>query len=277
MNVFSYRLRPTSPWATAPQADSLFGALCWELVRRQGEPDLLRMLDRFRKGDPPFVISNAFPGDLLPRPLVLGHDELPLHPYVTRAEFTAIREGNAGFEPSEHGDLFEVSRTLHKDYETEDITWSKNGPGYFTLYGRVVPEWVAPLQKLLQSLGAYGFGKRRGLGRGQFEVEGKPEPCPWLEPMPFESGFVTLSDFVPQENDPARGRWGVRVKYPKLSAGHTKPHALKGRLLQLEAGSCFQCPGRPRRWYGGLVGGGQGAVQYGFALAIGIKWPFDHI
>jgi len=289
MNVYCYRLRlaPGSRFGTPLLADSLFGALCWEVVRRQGEPDLLKMLERFRKGDPPFIISNAFPGDLLPRPLVLAEAPGKKSAWVTNEEFIAIREGRAAFHPQETPEALSEIRELHacgnQVFETHDWTWSpewaKDGPGYFSIYARVSPEWVQPLKKLLQSMGANGFGQRRGTGRGQFTMDTAPEACPWLDPMPFESGFVSLSNFVPQETDPARGRWSLRVKYPKSSGG--SGHTLKGRLLQLEAGSCFQCPGRPRRWYGGMIpaktGDSDGPLQYGLALAIGIKWPTEPV
>jgi CRISPR-associated protein Csm4 len=288
MNVYCYRLRlaPGSRFGTPLLADSLFGALCWEVVHRQGEPELLKMLERFRKGDPPFILSNAFPGDLLPRPLVLPEAPGEKCAWVTNEQFIAIREGRASFQPHEHPEALSEIRELHasgnKIFETQDWTWSpewaKDGPGYFSIYARVAPEWVQPLKSLLQSVGATGFGKRRGTGRGQFTMDAAPEACPWLDPMPFESGFVSLSNFVPQETDPARGRWSIRVKYPKFGAGVTQT-SLKGRLLQLEAGSCFQCPGRPRRWYGSMIpaksGDTDGPLHYGLALAIGIKWPTE--
>lgn len=270
MNVFSYRLRPTSAWVTPFLADSLFGALCWEFAHRQGEADLLKLLDRFRKGDPPFVISNAFPGDLLPRPLVFPSKEV----WVTRDELHAIREAHIGFEIESRPEMFREVRRLHGQngsaYQTTELTWSDKGPGYFTLYARVTPEWVKPLGKLLAGLGEHGFGQRRATGRGQFTVEGEPQACPWLEPMPFENGFVSLSNFVPHENDPARGQWSIHVKYPK-SGGAGNPN--KGRLLQLEAGSCFQCTSRPKRWYGAMLPSRGQELHYGLALAIGIKWP----
>jgi CRISPR-associated protein Csm4 len=298
MNVYCYRLRmaPSSRFGTPLLADSLFGALCWQVANRQGQPDLLKMLDRFRKGDPPFIFSNAFPGDLLPRPLVLPQPLGARCAWVTNEEFIAIREGRVGFHPQEHPEALSEIRELHASgqevFETQDWTWSpewaKDGPGYFSIYARVTPEWVQPLSKLLQSVGATGFGRRRGTGRGQFTMEAAPEACPWLDPMPFENGFVTLSNFVPQETDPARGRWSIRVKYPKFSAGSNpegavpaRASSLKGRLLQLEAGSCFQSPGRPRRWYGSMIpaksGDADGPLHYGLALAIGIKWPNEAV
>ncbi|SRR5579871_133083 len=276
MNVYRYRLHPAAGarFATQLEADSLFGAVAWEVVRRSGEADLTKLLDRFRKGEPPFLLSNAFPGDLLARPLVSGEAG-----WITRDEFTAIREGRAPASSANAPALREI-RELHSGsgevFETRDWTFA-NGQNYFSIYARVAPEWVAPLGKLLAGAGERGIGARRGMGRGQFTLEGAPEACPWLDPLPFESGFVTLSNFVPQDTDPTRGRWAIAVKYPKLAGepggrSGQDSNPLKGRLLQLRAGSCFQCPGRPRRWYGSMIPV-QAALHYGLALAIGIKWP----
>src|SRR5258708_10905460 len=136
MNVFSYRLRPTTAWATPIEADSLFGALCWEIVRRQSEADLLRVLHRFRKGDPPFVLSNAFPGDLLPRPLVL-----PGNKWITRDEFVRVRTGEN--PPGVDAPEIQTSSELHAGpntsvYETSETQFSDmhGGPEYFTVYAR---------------------------------------------------------------------------------------------------------------------------------------------
>ena len=69
MKSARFRLRPLAAWATPWHADSLFGALCWELGRNAGEAALVQTLQKFRHGPPPFIISDAFPADALPRPL----------------------------------------------------------------------------------------------------------------------------------------------------------------------------------------------------------------
>lgn len=44
-----------------PKSDTLFGALCWGIRFISGNETLEKMLEDFRNGDPPFVISSAFP------------------------------------------------------------------------------------------------------------------------------------------------------------------------------------------------------------------------
>lgn len=55
-----------SPW----QADMLFGHLCWLIRYEEGTPALLDFLEFYRRGEPPMLFSNGFPGNWLPRPLL---------------------------------------------------------------------------------------------------------------------------------------------------------------------------------------------------------------
>jgi CRISPR-associated protein Csm4 len=62
-----------SPW----QADTLFGHLCWTVRYHKGEDALADFLEPFKAGDPPFLLSNGFPGRLLPRPMPWPGDAPP--------------------------------------------------------------------------------------------------------------------------------------------------------------------------------------------------------
>lgn len=42
-------------------ADTLFGALCWSCALLHGSDALVELLSRFERGDPPFLVSSAFP------------------------------------------------------------------------------------------------------------------------------------------------------------------------------------------------------------------------
>jgi CRISPR-associated protein Csm4 len=72
------RLTPSARFLGGlPRSDTLFGALCWGIRWTHGEPALLGVLEACERGEPPFVLSSAFPfaeGEnglvhYLPRPL----------------------------------------------------------------------------------------------------------------------------------------------------------------------------------------------------------------
>ena len=68
-NLVRFKLRPHGVWTTNWHADTLLGALANACARQEG-PDFLNifLLEPWLAGDPPFVISDAFPGAALPAP-----------------------------------------------------------------------------------------------------------------------------------------------------------------------------------------------------------------
>ncbi len=78
MKLLRFQLRPLAAWRTPWQADTLAGLLCWTAARL-GEHDLLEdgITTPALRGEPPFVLSDAFPGDLLPIPAALRLRDWP--------------------------------------------------------------------------------------------------------------------------------------------------------------------------------------------------------
>jgi len=85
VNLYRLRLQPhgatLSPW----QADTIFGHLCWEAFFQGGEQGLKDFLAPFRAGTPPFVLSDGFPDDMLPRPF------LPPPTFVDASKSTRVQ------------------------------------------------------------------------------------------------------------------------------------------------------------------------------------------
>ncbi len=86
MTLHRLQLRPRSPWRTPWQADTLTGMLLVTCARTHGPEGLRhRLIDPMLAGSPPFVLSDACPGDLLPMPLWLR-----LHPPSDPAQPSAV-------------------------------------------------------------------------------------------------------------------------------------------------------------------------------------------
>ena len=68
MKLVRYRLKPESPLGTPLQSDTLAGHLLCYLREREGDAALEEALEKFEAGDPPFIVSSAFPSGMLPRP-----------------------------------------------------------------------------------------------------------------------------------------------------------------------------------------------------------------
>src|ERR1017187_7446453 len=69
MQLARFRLRPSTTWVSAWQADTLTGMLACLYGRAHGAERLKTdLLDPWLANSPPFVLSDACPGDLLPAP-----------------------------------------------------------------------------------------------------------------------------------------------------------------------------------------------------------------
>ena len=90
-----------------------------------------------------------------------------------------------------------------------------------------------------------------------------------------QTGFVSLSHFVPAKDDPREGRWSVHVKNPKFASDRV-PRFLKGNLIMLAAGSNFRTGGQPKSFYGRMIemarAGFEEALHYGLAFVAPVVW-----
>jgi len=293
-----------TPW----QSDTLYGSLCWELGRIEGETALQGFLERCRAGDPPFVLSDAFPGRLLPAPFCLYRlagraepdpekrlalaREWKRRAWLPEGVFKAICSGRLPpLPPAQAEPLVQVTR-LHVTLDRRSNTSVEQGglreeeeshladtAGILTLYARVEPEWKDRFARLWASMAASGFGKKKSTGKGAFHYEGMT-PSSDLAEQPGANGFVSLSHFTPASGDPTDGDYAFRVKYGKLGEEFAAAdNPFKRPLTLLKPGSCFRASSPIRPWYGravpGLAPARPEALQMAFALALPICFPDD--
>ncbi len=293
MNTWRLRIRPRAAWATPWRADSLFGAVCWRWLELFPE-SFAAMLEEFHAGgEPPFVLSDAFPGDCLPLPFHVvpqflqdGKKRKPPF-FVSQASFhDSIQRGtNPEGEPIVKP-YFAYSRlqtSINRDSDTAadgqlfetELTTLASGFHEMSLYfrtGRYLPQLVA----CFHALAITGFGKKSSTGLGAFEIVGEAEPCPWLDDVANANAFVSLSHFVPETTDPTIGQWQIHVTYPKLQ-GNAISNIFKGTMLMLTPGSVFRTDDvGPRSWYGRMLPVPRPempkALHYGFCFPAPLIW-----
>ncbi len=297
MKLYKVILKLTSPYATDWQADTIWGHLCWALRFAYGEPALTDFIAEYEKEGPPLLVSNGFPGDFLPRPI------LPDKPVTERTAFSKAKtQKNIKWltldeftrtQNGEEPDLSEkdsgtLSVTLKNQINRLTSTTGGNegkNTGYLfsfnqyygeivSIYLKIADDFVKTTEELFQNLSKSGYGKRKTVGYGQFGIQSFEEFRGFKSP-PKANGFVSLSNFVPAVDDPTLGYWEILVKYGKLGEDYAitgNPH--KKPLLMFRAGSCFYdtpC----KEYYGRLVRGLSPqypkVVQYGYALPVPLK------
>ncbi len=292
-----------TPW----QADTVFGALCWAIVRREGEATLRTLLDLCAIGEPPLVLSNGMPGGLLPAPLILrprppastreqaeaelatakrrkGLTRLPLDAFhracrgedvaaALRAEPLTVRDtakntiNRAGGGTVEQGGLYSVAEI-----------WGAGG-ATVVIYARVEEGYTELIGAALRDLAQTGYGRRVSAGYGHVSLE-EWAPTGDLDfVIPNANGFVALSNFCPATSDPTQGFYRTLVKYGRLGDELSVREGLspfKRPLIQIAAGSCFYTD-RPLSFYGRLVRGIHpqlpDVAQHGFTLAVPVALP----
>lgn len=297
------RLRLLAPLGTIPTSDTLFGHLCWQEAHRGGPEAVDQFLQPFRQGEPPFVLSDAFPAGLLPRPLlplpsqpaVSSRDYARLKnrqkaPFVTVEDFLRLCEDpQAAVDP--RPSPWQTAQIPHAAIDRRiDTTGGEEYAGRFYLvpiwflpepqlvdiYCRVRPPWLDRLVDLLEVVGRIGFGRDKSVGLGRFSLT-EVSPWPHFRLGQGGSAVVSLSTLMPAATDPTDGHWQLRVKHGFLGE-QASANPFKRPLIQLEPGAVFALKGRRfpaflGRLVPAVAPGMPQAVQCGYALTVPCRWP----
>jgi CRISPR-associated protein Csm4 len=318
MQTYRVRLRPLSATLSPWQADTLFGHWCWLIRYEEGEAELGTFLEPYLAGEPPIVLSNGFPEEWLPRPILpprlraasrkktdqveamqaakAGKDVrfvslddfndlcrgdevlLTTSPDVVlqRTELKNLINRLTGTTASFEIEGQEVGGTLFDRQELAYVyrTDLLREPLDVSIYVKAADEgWATKAEDLFRRLARSGYGAKKTVGYGQFEVVGEIERFDGFAELDDANGFVSLSNWVPARGDPQVGFYDTLVKYGKLGEElAVSENPFKFPLTMLTAGSSFYAEGEVRDYYGRLVEGiapvSDEVVQYGYAFAV---------
>jgi len=292
MQLYRFRLRVQDGFITDWAASALFGLLCWHYRDKYGENQLVGMLDAFEHREPPFVVSDGFPGGLLPRPafpvaaLEGGHraygDVVELRQalrsakkfrqltWLTLRDFARLQQGerpeHLSGDNAEEG-FIERERTHTMISRSTGTTTSSAGGNLFahrtryapdgtvSLYVRAQPDWVPVLQELLGDIGRLGIGKRRSVGNGVFSLD-SVEKMGELDAVEAPNAMVTFARVIPHPEDPTHGFYDTEV-YRGRVAGHQQVFdtPFKQALLMLRRGAVFYSENAKQGYMGRTVAG----------------------
>ncbi len=310
MNLYRFRLVPESPWRTPWQSDTLAGLLCWMCARTEGDTVLRQqIIEPALAGQPPFVLSDAFPGDWFRVPAALRLLDSPAEQrkkvkrakWLSQKSFGRLQRG----ELPTMSDLIQDSGIREYTQLRNTISRSSNttadGGGlfptqesvldgnvnYLTVYARVAPGFLEPFWRLVQELAIWGFGSDRSAGKGQFRLLGSYESANELDAPSDADGCVVLSTFQPAGNDPTDGAWEAFTKYGKLGPDFGLENVFKRPMIVFRSGACFRVQAS-RGWLGRAIpmhellaedvvghlnGRGASVVHWAFGLCVPLNWP----
>lgn len=287
-----------SPW----HSDTLLGHLCWA-AERQGRFSCFQraagLIDLFRSGEPPFVLSDGFPAGMLPAPVTLKRRYQPESPecldsnryallkqakkreYLTLEQFQAFQRGETPDLVVESQGYISAT-TLHNRISRFTNTTGESGSlferdeifapdGCVQVYAGVREGFEDDLRALFDLLCRSGFGAKKSSGKGACGLE-RFEPFSGFDCPSQANAFVTLSHYVPAQGDPTEGSWKTTIKYGKMGEEKTFcGNPFKKPLIMLKPGAVFVAP-VVRPYYGRLVEKiaytDPDVVQSGFTLAV---------
>lgn len=314
MQTYRIDLAISSGFITPWQADTLFGHLCWVAERHDGFHSFkgaAGLIDLFRSGEPPFILSDGFPSGLLPAPLTLKNLYHPQSPdeldsnryallkqakkrnYLTIAQFQTFQCGEVP-DLTMEAKGFALSVTLHNQINRFTNTTGEQGNlferdewfspnGGVQIYAKISDGFTDDMKRLFDLFTQGGFGAKNSTGKGACALTGFA-PCTDLDmnsrqPAQTANGFVTLSHFVPAQNDPTDGSYKTNIKYGKLGAEKTFcGNPFKKPFIRIRPGAVFRTP-TVRHWYGRLIENIAYAehqnevVQYAYAFAVPVMMP----
>ena len=280
-NDYRITIKPAGSIGTPWQSDTVFGHLVWLVAMKEGNDAAQSFLEPFLDGDPPFILSDGFPGECLPVPMVdYGGTVSHAHSFeeyvrfkktkkaqfITTDSFTQARKDKnlrSGFinEPYSTVEILHASLNRNTNstgdggqlFSTHE-TFLEKIHKTFSVYTRCKQGEDIMIRDLFGRLSMTGYGRDKSTGTGAFDIE-SIEPFDGFSPIDGSDGFISLSSFVPAENDPTDGRWRMRIKRGFLGEQAGSGNPFKRPLIQFEPGAVFKTETEPKPWYGRIVGG----------------------
>jgi len=302
MRTYLIELSVPSGFITPWHSDTIFGHLCWVAERHDGFKNFsgaVGLIDLHRGGNPPLILSDAFPAGFLPAPADLKEffdqrmkgeldtDKYSLLKKIKGIEYVALDQ----FRNYQRGKLFELREnddqiisavTLHNQINRLTNTTGEEGSlfeieerfvkgGKFNVYARIRDGFEKDVNRLFELFAAGGFGRKKSSGKGAFKLLDIKE-VDYLDRPEKSEGYLSLSHFVPAQSDPTEGIYRVMVKYGKM--GEEKSlggNPFKKPLLMIRPGAVFRTDNF-RPYYGRMVENisysNSEVVQYCFTFAV---------
>ena len=317
MKTLKITITPRTAFGTPPMGDTLFGQLCWALLRRFGEEKLANCLDGYTDGKPFLVVSDALPSGYIPRPhlpaslLQTGNLDPSQRKQLRKRQWMPLsdihhplntwQERCQSSENLENGGTGQVFGAMHNTINRQ--TGTTGGDAAFAPYG-IEQLWYAPdsrldiyaildsrlheseLTALLSDIGLHGFGRDASVGLGKFDINAVEAIT--LPSQQGSNAFLTLGGCSPQGQGfvSSRSFYQVFTRYGRhgeVAAISGKP--FKNPVLLARAGGVFHPESYQTRLFIGQGLGGkgemskliEGTVQQGYAPLIGICMTQDTV
>ncbi len=178
----------------------------------------------------------------------------------------------------QHNTVNRASNRVDSGLYSERSNFFRPCENSFEVYLRTSFFSKEEVSRIFEFISIQGYGKKKSFGKGAFTfniadgIDIKHAENP--------NAFMTLSHYMPRENDPVNGYYLPVLKFGKLGGEFAKRYPFKKPLLMFSAGSVFEDPGFTEdKIYGRLVDDihkyKPEIQQFAFAFPIGIRISED--
>lgn len=302
MKTKQIKIIPQSGFCTPLRADTLFGQILWQVRYLWGEEELSRIIEEFKTGKVPFLISDVMPEDYLPKPVHLPADlraenlaeaaarkKLKKVEWMSRDKYLGYLSGRdlelevlepvtVTLEEMHNHINRQTGRTGTEGslYSTEVYHFNRQSYRYLSFYWRGSQEWWDRFPEILGNLERTGLGKGKSKGYGQFVLLGWHD-CTWLDEIERADAMLLGNSFVPAASDPLAGYWRIETKFGRTGEDISS-FPFKKPITMLTRGTVLKGSYRP--FIGKLltdIHHDHRIVHYGYGFTFPWRWDSETV
>lgn len=276
MVLYKANIKPVVSFASPLQSDTFFGAFCWSYRYLYGEDELVKLLKKSVNEIPQIIFSNAFPSGYLPLPMGCYDQDRERYGNVEKSEAKKAYEKNKKYKKcsliskdkfldiqkgmwrgyskylgSEHTTEVEIPHNMisRSSGNVNDIGEGGNlfvTSEFFIEDGKTFDLYILSeldqdkIEQVLILMFELGIGADKSTGKGCFELLEfvvEKELCS----IEGANGYMALSNFIPNSNDPIKGWYKTFVKYGKMDREYAAGQfPFKKPLIYIQAGALFR-------------------------------------
>lgn len=178
-----------------------------------------------------------------------------------------------------HNTVNRIKNKVEEGLFDQEECFVKPDTDLFTIYIKSISFSKVELETIFGFIGENGYGKDKHTGKGHFIVQDIQEGLDlpeWEKP----DAYMTLSSFIPKQNDPTNGYYRFIQKYGKTGELFAKEDKFKGNpfkrpMLMFAAGSTFLGKAPSGIMVNDVHYSNKDIKQYAYAFPMGIRMKED--
>ncbi len=291
MNLYKITLKLKSPIVTLLKGDTIWGHYVWGIANHEGDEAVTKFLDECRAGDPPLIVSSAFPRGTVCKPIPkpakhkdLSSEEyanikqnkkekyIAAEMYIIGADKTNVTESPFCENMVTHNSINRFAGTVEEGqlYAVNEL-WAKQSE--FDLY--VLSSYTAErVKKLKQWAFENGYGADSSVGKGNIEVLSSAVK---VDTKQTGNTYMALAPFI-ADNNITDLHADTFVRTGRIGGAFVSSLSpYKKTVILFDEGAVFSCD-KPLEYVGKLitdVHSDPRICQSGFAPVIPIEWRCD--